>query len=48
MRGGRVTAPYYRPIGRELEVARAAYTRFLELAPRGDEADRIRELMQGP
>ncbi len=33
---------------RRYDEARAAYTRFLELAPRGDEADRIRELMQGP
>ncbi|MCE9577845.1 MAG: DUF4388 domain-containing protein [Deltaproteobacteria bacterium] len=33
---------------RRYDEARAAYGRFLELSPRGDEADRIRELLQGP
>ena len=32
---------------RRYDEARLAYVKFLQLAPRGEEADRIRELLQG-
>jgi CheY-like chemotaxis protein len=33
---------------RRYDEAKVAYGRFLEISPRGDEADRVRELLQGP